>query len=312
MVVALLAAVPAGAYGAHRHAKNCMPNPSRCGFPDVGKVGVQHGVKLKHVRGVVRLTRPGMVYKNRQVTGQILVEATNVTIRNVRLINTDENYAIAMLPFGRTTGNAHLEHVEINLGRIGDRTGGDLYGIAFNGYTANHVYFHNGSDCAGFGHNVVIKNSLCAVGPDHNGNGWPDGGHFVSSGYLNDDPSWCNSGNQHFDGFQSDGGSDIVLRHNTIRNPCSQTSAILMSSNTDPIGNIRIVHNLLAGGGYTLYCGGDTRSDRITNEVVTGNRIARTYWRKGGYYGPVAYCGNGYADRWGHNVWDSTSSPLPR
>ena len=41
----------------------------------------------------------------------------------------------------------------------------EVKGIAFNGYTARKVLFHNGADCAHFGVNVVIENSLCVAGP---------------------------------------------------------------------------------------------------------------------------------------------------
>jgi hypothetical protein len=84
-----------------------------------------------------------------------------------------------------------------------------------------------------------------------------------------------------------------------------------MSSNTKPIRDVRIEDNLLAGGGYALYCGGDTNPDHVSDETVTGNRIARTYWRDGGWYGPVAYCAPGWVDRWADNVWDDTGRPLP-
>jgi len=288
-----------------------MSAPAACGFPDVSTVGVQPGVQLTPVNGYVTLSTPGQVYENKLVTGAITVTARNVTIRNVKLIGTDDYYGI--LTSGSSSANLTVEHVEIDAnGRLGDPGGGDWYGIAFDNYTARHVFFHNGNDCAGVADNVVIEDSLCAVGPDANGDGWPDGGHFSPDHGIDSDPAWCNSGSQHFDGFQSDRGDGMTLRHNTIRNPCSQTSAILMSSNTMPLSNIRIENNLLAGGGYTLYCGGSTDSSRVTNETVTGNRVAETYWIGGGWYGPLAYCGPGYADVWSDNVWDETGQALPQ
>jgi Sigma-70 region 2 len=79
---------------------------------------------------------------------------------------------------------------------------------------------------------------------------------------------------------------------------------ILMSTNSSPISDVTIVDNLLAGGGYTLYCAATVPGVGGT-EVVTGNRFARTYDQKGGYYGPAAYCGSG-VDVWSGNVWDDT------
>ena len=107
----------------------------------------------------------------------------------------------------------------------------EVKGIAFDGYTATRVWFHNGLDCAHAGRNVIITHSFC------------------------DMPKLRPGSDAHADGFQSDGGGNITLRHNTIRNPCSQTAAILMSTNTSPIDNVVIDNNLMSGGGYTVYCG---------------------------------------------------------
>ena len=270
-----------------------MPDPSVCGYPDVESVGVQPGKSLTPVSGTVTLSQPGQVYENRVVTGDIVVTAPNVTIRNVRLINRNPYYAISVKNKGSwetSDANLLLDHVEIDLG---GRT--TVKGVAFNGYTARSVFFHNGSDCAHFGVNVVIEDSLCVSGPDTNSDGWPD------------TTSFC-SGPDHFDGFQSDGGNNITLRHNTVRNPCSQTSNILLSSNTSPIRNVTITNNLLAGGGYSLYCAGSADGTRVSNIVATNNRFAKTWFPRGGYWGPTAYCQ--YASVFSGNIWDDTGSYL--
>jgi hypothetical protein len=287
---------------------NCMPVPSSCGFPDMTNTGVRNGTILTPDRGVVVLERPGEIYENRVLTGSIIVRARNVVIRNVRLIDTDPYYAIRMNIDGNwedATGNMLIEDSEIDLnGKLGDPGGGDLKGIAFSGYTARRVLFRNGNDCAHMGENVVIEDSMCVVGLDANRDAWPDGGAY------NHDPSWCRGGGQHFDGFQSDGGNLITLHHNTIRNPCGQTSAILMSSNTSPISNVRITNNLMAGGGWTLFCRGDDRAQRVRNETVRDNRFARTYWSRAGFYGPAAHCEPAPLDDSGGNIWDDTGASL--
>jgi hypothetical protein len=307
-------------------ANGCMPDPSSCGYPDLDgldPVGVTPGTALTPVNSYVVLSTPGQVYENKQVTGQIRVSADNVTIRNVKLIATDAYYGIISQGRGLTVSHVEVDHQ----GRLGDGSGGDFYGIGTQNYSADHVYLHNGSDCAGMSGvgvavNVSITNSLCAVGIDADSDGWPDGGTFDGGGQHQSNgalppspatPSYCYSGGgQHFDGFQSDGGQNITLRHNVIRNPCSQTSAIIMSSDTASISNATIDDNLIAGGGWTLYCAGVDNTSSVSNMNVTGNRVARTYWTQGGYYGPDARCGVGYADTWSANVWDEDGSPLPR
>ena len=72
-----------------RGATLCMPKPSACGFPDPTHTGVRPGTELATTNGVVTLSEPGQVYKNKEVQGSIVVTAPNVTIRNVRVINTN-------------------------------------------------------------------------------------------------------------------------------------------------------------------------------------------------------------------------------
>jgi hypothetical protein len=266
---------------------DCIADPPACGYPDVRSVGVERGVALTPVDGSVTLSTPGQVYENKLVTGSITVTAPDVTIRNVRLVATDDYYGIRAFGWENDTAGLLVEHVELDLGgKLG------IKGIAFDGYTARNVFFHNGSDCAHMGNDVTIEDSLCVVGPDADADGRPD------------DTAFCD-GPEHFDGFQSDGGKGITLRHNTVRMPCAQTSAILMSSNTEPIRDVTIADNLLAGGGYTLYC---NAGPDVPEQVVTGNRFARTYHRDGGRWGATTGCDA--ADTFTGNVWDDTGAAL--
>jgi hypothetical protein len=50
--------------------------------------------------------------------------------------------------------------------------------------------------------------------------------------------------------------------------------------------NVSIVDNLVAGGGYAIYC---PRSPGGL-AAFRGNVIAKTYHAKGGYWGPVTDC----------------------
>jgi hypothetical protein len=265
-----------------------MPDPSRCGYPDVETVGLSNPALLTPVNGRVSLGTPGQVYENKLVTGSIVVNAPNVTIRNVKLVCTDQWYCIRTFGWEGSTGGLQIHDVEIDLdGKYTPK------GIAFDNYTARRVFFHNGSDCAHFGENVVIEDSLCLSGPDTNDDGWPD------------NTSFCTATGDHFDGFQSDGGDNILIRHNTIRNPCNQTSAILMSTNTAPISNVTVENNLMAGGGYTLYC--DAGAEVTGIDRFINNRFARTWWPRGGYWGPTTGCDN---DVYTGNIWDDTGQPL--
>jgi hypothetical protein len=273
---------------------NCMADPSACSFPDVENTGVTPGTTLTPVSGTVTLSTPGQVYENKLVTGMIRVTAPNVTIRNVKLVATDDSYGIQAFGWNTAVDNLVVENVEIDLnGR------NEIKGIAFDSYTLRRAFIHDGSDCAHFGNDVTIEDTLCVVGPDGNNDGWPDSTSFCSIGEP-DPPHW--------DGFQSDGGGDITLRHNTIRNPCSQTSSILLSSNTSHISRVTVDNNLMTGGGYSLYCAGMNVASSVDHIRATNNRFARTWHPRSGHWGPTAYCQ--FADVFTGNVWDDTGGPL--
>lgn len=245
-------------------ATGCMPRPSACGWPDETNTGTTGDLPI--VPNTVTLSTPGQVYENRDVRGCIVVKAKNVTIRNVK-VRCAANYAIAVNtggssnPWNAADAALVVENVDIDMA-------GQLEGkaIAFDGYTLRRAHIHGGSDCGHFGVNVVIENTFCNI---------PAGGPA-------DGP--------HYDGYQSDGGRNIIIRHNTIRVPYAQTAAILMSTNTSPIRDVSIVDNLVAGGGYSIYCGTDTGGPVQGSFTFSGNVVARTYFTRGGYWGPVTSC----------------------
>ena len=281
-----------------------MPVPSACGFPDITNTGVRFIGPLVIVNGNVTLSTAGMVYENRDVRGCIRITAKNVTIRNVKVrCASDYPIGINTGPAGHiwesADANALIEDVEID--HAGFFVG---KGIAFDGYTARRVYYHNGADCFHVQFNVTVEDSYCPLGPDSGGD------------------AFCTAGSgAHWDGIQSDEGNHIVLRHNTIRNPCKQTSAILMSTNTLPIGNVTIEGNLMAGGGWTVYCATGEGGPVFGFEIFKNNRISRSFYRwppqedhvngdVGGFYGPFTSCGASNVEMSG-NVWDETGLPIP-
>jgi hypothetical protein len=253
------------------HHDSCMPRPATCGYPDAANTGVAKGARLARVTGVVTLDQAGEVYEDKQVTGAIVVTARDVTIRNVRLIVTDPYYGISVKPGGDwDDGRASLlvENVEIDMnGHLG------LKAIAFNGYTVRRSFIHDGADCAHFGNDVTIADSLCVLGPDADGDGWPDATGFCKRP-------------EHFDGFQTNGAARSAIRHNTVLNPCSQTSAIALFG---AVRDVTVERNLMAGGGYSLYCG----SPDARGVVVTANRFATTWHPRSGQFGTLANCDDG-------------------
>lgn len=252
-------------------SSNCMPQPSACGFPDATNTGVPPGTPLTRRDGTVVLNTPGMTFSNVELHGNIEVRAPNVTIEKVRVV-CDCWYPIRA-DGSDAARNTLIRDVEIDF--QGFESG---KGIAFRDYTAQRVWFHNGMDCAHFGSNVTITDSFCDLTKI------PPGSEA------------------HPDGFQHAGARNVVIRHNTIRNPNSQTAAILLPTD-ETSNNIVVDNNLMSGGGWTLYCG---RSG-AEQETISNNRFSREFWPKGGYWGPMSSCEQ--AQRSG-NVWDDTGARI--
>lgn len=277
---------------------NCMPQPSRCGYPDSTNTGVPAGQALSPRSGDVHLNLSG-TYTNLDIAGCVYVEANNVILKNSR-IRGDCYFSIRTAGIsGATWTGLVVQDVEIIL----SATKEGAYGICCSNYTLTRVWVHGspngnaGADCVYLNTNVLVQHSFCEVGI------LPCVG----------DPS-CTPA--HSDGMTSDGGRDVVLDHNTIRNPNSQTSAILLSTNSGPVVNTTIKNGLYAGGGYTVYCGTDEGGVDLPMTFVN-NRIARDwngstpgYWREGGFFGPVTHCADAGVVR-GNNVWDDSNAPIP-
>jgi hypothetical protein len=275
-----IAAVPLAtlltASGAQAAGLTCMPRPSACGFPDASTTGVPPGTPLTVVNGPVTLRTPGMTYSGHEVHGDLIVAANNVTIEKVRVVSSAW-YPINLVA-NRVRGTV-IRDVEIDM--AGQEAG---VALGFDNLVAQRVWIHNGLDCAYAGTNVIITDSFCDL------------------------PRLSSGSSAHADGFQSGGGSNYVFRHNTIRNPNSQTSAILMSTNTGAIDNVVIDDNLMSGGGYTVYCGTDD-GGVATHARYTNNVISREFFPNGGGYGPTTWCNR--VDTAFGNVWDGNYARSP-
>jgi hypothetical protein len=274
----------------------CMPVPSACGYPDWTNTGVPAGTNLTVVNGDWHITGSG-TYSGKDVTGCVYVEASNVTIRASR-IRGNCWFSVRTTGINGSHPGLTIEDTEIVLASTLE----GAYGICCSEYTLTRVWIHGspagnaGADCVYFANNVVVRDSFCEVG--------------ILPGNPPGNP---NATSAHSDGMTSDGGDNVILLHNTIRNPNQQTSAILVSTNTSLITNTKIRNGLYAGGGYSVYCGTDSGGVDPGTEF-TGNRIARDwngsapgYYPNGGYFGPTTHC----AGLGGGNTWDESGLPLP-
>lgn len=230
-----------------------MALPSSCGWPDQTNTGVPKSVALTVHSGNWTINKAGTVIDGYDIKGCVVIQAANVVIKRSKITCPDFVAVKILSPTGSpeaANANLLIEDSEIVLSKLGNN------GVAWDGYTLRRVWIHGGSDCATADENVVIEHSFCDI------------------------PAGLPVGSAHVDGFQ-DGGDRIVWRHNTIRNPYAQVSAIYARDTA----HATIVDNLVAGGGWTIYCpkGG-------TLDAFSGNVISRKYYSTGGSYGPTDAC----------------------
>jgi len=119
----------------------------------------------------------------------------------------------------------------------------------------------------------------------------------------------------HNENILEDGTSNLSLIHNTFLNPNLQTSALSLFTEFGLNKNLLIQDNLLAGGGYTCYCG-DGKSDNNGNPArsVNVSFVSNVFWKL--YYPNVGYYGEGRAynpaggGQWIGNVYMNADGTL--
>ncbi len=259
----------AGPAGQGPNQPGCSSRPSSCGYPDGTNTGVPAGVALTVINGSVNLTTPGAVLEGKDIHGCVLVQAPNVTIRRSK-VTCPDGYGIGSFPEQYSGGGLLVEDVEVTCAN------GPATAIGYYGLLARRVNLHNCENGFDIDDRVTVVDS-----------------------YIHD---MRPTDTGHTDGIQLAGGSDILIRHNTIFNP-DGTSAII--SHPSANANVTIEANLLGGGAYTLYC----PRDSSTNFRVLNNRFSTLFGPNGGAYGPWDQCQK-VAENHG-NVWDSTLVPVP-
>lgn len=234
----------------------CMPRLAECGYPHLGNTGVPAGTTLTPYTGPNRITTADTVIDGKHINGCLTIRAAGVVIRNSLITSTGCFHVINM-----DGGTLAITDSEI------DCVTGNGNGIAWARFAALRVYIH---DC---------ENAL-EMGA----------GSSVVDSYLHA----REVGDGHADVIQSQGGNNVVVRHNTFAAPNPITASII----TNPTANHNwlVEDNFFAAGAYTIYC-----PEQGTNFVVRNNR----------FYGPIGKNGTwtldpfrpafGFTDACGHS-----------
>ncbi|MDY7102253.1 MAG: hypothetical protein S0880_13795 [Actinomycetota bacterium] len=222
-------------------------------WPDASNTGVPAG-GIKLVRtGNRTITQPGRVIDGLELRGCLTIVASNVVIRNSRIICGNAQSAVHQTS---TATGLLIENSELIGAGGGNHAGSGIY--SSTPYTARHV------EIRGFDDGAFLASGTVFV---HN---WV---HSLAPG-----------SDAHQDLLQMVGGSDVLVVHNRLSHRADQTSGIMIKADVGPISNVLIADNLIAGGYYSVYVyAGAHGAPR--NVTVRGNVITR--W----VYGAIAVQG---------------------
>ena len=247
-----------------RHT-DCVASPHACGFPDATNTGADCSSLAPS--GSITVTTSGAVVEGKNISGSIIVQASNVVIRNDCVTSSD------IYPVRFVSGsNLTVEDTTIT------GTGGGCSRAvepAGGATTMDRLNISGCEDGVQMYDHDVLENS-----------------------YIHD---LAFTSSSHNDGVQQNGGSDDVVRHNTIFNPHNQTSCVNFTTDFGGISDITITGNLLNGGNYTVYSRSGGNGDP-SGVSVTGNHFGRA-----DVYGLLSADGS---VAWSGNVSDSTGQAV--
>jgi hypothetical protein len=250
------------------------PDPTR-GLPNARNTGVPPGTTLTP-SGSMTISAAGTVVDGRDIKGCVTVNAPNVTIRKSR-VRCDGSSAIRSGSTGLT-----IEDTTVECGNKAGQTA-----ITPANYAARRV---DASRC---------ENTM-----------WADNDVLIEDSFIHDEIPYDPARDPHTDGIQVPaGGKNITIRHNTVYggyesqsnfgNSAITTGASPGAGNT----NLTITDNLLAGGGFTVYC-----PDVSSSFTFTNNRFSRVLVDTVGGFGPMySTCDDDYDPS---NVYHETGEPV--
>jgi hypothetical protein len=229
-------------------------------FPNAGNTGVPASAKLKSMKGELIIRENNSVVQDIDLVGKLVVNASNVTVRRVRVtaptnLPNKGRDEFTVVHQGTSARNLTMEDCEV-----------DGSGLVYRAIMANNGLNVNRCELKNIGHGVE-------VGDNYNiRNTWI---HSTTDG---PDDDW------HVDGIISSIGVNGLIEHNTIvLTGGSLTGAVSVGSSLGRIDNVIIRNNLLAGGNYTVYV--QDQGHPATRIQVIDNRFSTMVNRKVGVYG---------------------------
>lgn len=240
-------------------------------FPGASSAGVPAGTALSAYTGPSTITTADTVIDGKAIDTCLRIQASGVVIRNSKVTCHDGGAVEVRQDEG---GGLLIEDSEITC------ASGPGTALQASNFTARRLNIWGCENGGSFDHDITFEDS------------------YIHDLYEDEVT--------HTDGIQLfEPVSNVTIRNNTIISTPGASSAIISPQTA---ANILIEHNLLAGGGFALYC----PSDAARDVQVTGNRFSTDVWPKGGSYGPATGCGD--ATVYSDNLWHDgprAGTPIP-
>lgn len=189
-------------------------------------------------QSITEIADDGAVVECLDITGGLRITGQDVTVRNV-VIRHDSG----------STGEGANGTAVITVDNGASAT---IENVAIDGMNAVHAcIWHQGTE-------LVVRAVECTGGNDGIFT-WADTGFSDTTGdNFTIEDSWFHdftmeTANGHVDGFQTEGASHGLIRHNTFQMAAEDNAAIALWNSLRDTSDITVQDNLMTGGGATIY-----------------------------------------------------------
>jgi hypothetical protein len=291
--------------GPRLSAKACFAHPEACGYPGPADTGVANCSSLPS-SGSVTASNPGQRIEDLNITGTVIVTASDVTINNV-CVTTDggavegsQAIRLEAAASDTTISNSTIRGEDESTKSV-DEALSNGYGATGEDATKDHIY--NCGECIHYAWTVTESYVLV--------NGMKNTNDHYEDWYFNN--------------------NTIDANDDTMFNSYRQTAVLFGNTNNGSGGacenHITVTDSLLAGGGGMLYPCGNASSVGTSTMTIKDDRFARMrckgreheleggwecdkdegaggFWPRGGFFYVAAYIFAGAGQRWEGNFWD--------
>ena len=242
-------------------------NLEACGWPGPANTGYPSGTPLRATQGRT-ISADNTVIDGEKITGGLVIAAKNVTVRNSWIISS----------FGTGTAVNGTGVIKITSG-----ASATIEYCTLDGSNRTHggIWFE-GASLVARANNIFGINDGIFV--------WDANNFTLEDNYLHGFTD--QTANGHIDGFQTEGASYGIIRHNTFDVSQDQDSAVAIWNGRRNSDDILVENNLMAGGGFAVYAEDYSPSEQspaggysVTNIRFNNNRFSTVHYPCVGNWG---------------------------